>query len=89
MAIREKISQLAIENSLYVIGKKTSERLEEKGWGTLASTHEILGVINEEHAELIEAVKSNNRAAVRDEILDIAVACHFAIACIDSGTLDW
>ena len=64
-------------------------RLDEKGSGTFASTHEILGVLTEEHTELIEAVRSNAVSDVRKELLDIAVGCVFAVACIDAQTVDW
>jgi hypothetical protein len=86
---REQISMKAVRDSLSQIGQKTEYRLVQKGHGTLASSHEILGVVSEEYHELVEAVKKNDREALKEELLDIAVACHFAVACIDSGTLDW
>ena len=65
------------------------DRLNQKGYGTFSSTHEVLGMITEEYYELIEAVKSNKMSDVKDELEDIAVGCLFAIACINNGSLEW
>ena len=65
-------------------------RLDQKGYGTFASRHEILGILSEEHLrELIKAVHEEPLEGVRRELLDIAVTAIFGIACIDNGTLDW
>jgi NTP pyrophosphatase (non-canonical NTP hydrolase) len=54
-------------------------RLQEKGRGIYVSNHEALGIITEEYYELIEAVKSNEDINVRQELIDIAVACIIAL----------
>ena len=64
-------------------------RLLQKGNGSLASSHEILGILTEEFHELVDAVKSNDPINVRRELIDIAVGCLLGIGCIDAGTLDW
>ena len=64
-------------------------RLIEKGDGTAASYHEVLGFITEEYMELIDAVRKNNVREIKSELIDIAVACVFGVACIDAGTMDW
>ena len=47
-----------------------------------ASAHEMLGVIAEEYAELIEAVRSGKSGSVEWEALDLAAACiRLAYAC--------
>ena len=86
---RTEISQKQIDAALASIGNETQRRLIQKGFGTLASTHEILGIITEEFDELKDSVRSNNINEIVKEIHDIAVACHFAIACINSDTLDF
>ncbi len=65
------------------------KRLDEKGRGTLASRHEILGIIEEEHHELVMAVHQGAMAELEAELTDRAVACLFGIACIKAGTMDW
>ena len=64
-------------------------RLEEKGWGSWLSRHEILGFFEEEKYELTKAVHSESLGGVKRELIDIAVGCIFGIACIDNGSLDW
>jgi len=67
-----------------------SYRLDQKGTGTLASKHEIYGVIAEEVHELLHAIESNKPLEeVQKELMDIAVACIFGAACINAGTVDW
>lgn len=69
--------------------KRLDETLQKKGFGTFASSHEVLGVITEEYHELVGAQKANDLQAIRHELYDIAVGCLFAIACIEQGELDW
>lgn len=86
---REQIKNEAIRHAIGTVRRSLDERLAQKGKGTFASIHEILGIITEEQLEFTEAVKSNNHNQVRKELIDIAVGCVFGIACIDSMTLDW
>jgi len=65
-------------------------RLNQKGTGTFASSHEVLGVVCEEFRELEDAVQGKEGLGnIKDELLDIAVACVFGAACIDAGGLEW
>jgi hypothetical protein len=89
MSNRKQIKNGAIDKAIKGFISELNFRLEEKGFGTFSSRHEILGVIDEEILELNEAVRSKNLDAVRSEMLDIAVGCIFGVACIDSETLDW
>lgn len=70
---------------------KLFHRLDnDKGYGTLASTHEIYGLLAEEMHELTVAVHENaDDAELKEELKDLAVGAIFAIACINSKTLDW
>lgn len=70
---------------------KLFHRLDnDKGYGTLVSTHEIHGLIMEEMKELGDAVHENaDHSHLKEELKDIAVGAIFAIACINSKTLDW
>lgn len=86
---RKQVRKETIENVIDGVKAKLYLRLEEKGWGGLTSTHEILGMIQEEHHELVRAVQDGEREPVMDECLDIAVAAIFALVCDGDDTLDW
>lgn len=88
-AARVQISVARIQRATGEILQSLDKRLVEKGTGTFSSRHEILGVCAEEYKELIDAVQKGSLSDVRDELIDLAVACIFGISCIDSGTLDW
>lgn len=54
----------------------------DRTYGCPSSAHEMLGVIAEEYAELIEAVRSGKSGGVEWEALDLAAACiRLAYAC--------
>lgn len=88
---RTQITAQQLDNAMETLRNKLVSRLEEKGYGTLASRHESLGVIEEEYIELIDAVTEDGPLGgeVRHELIDLAVACVFSVACIDAGTMDW
>lgn len=88
---RKQLTKLQVKFAVAHLNQKLLARLKQKGWGTFASSHEALGIITEEMHELTDAVQHNatGNAHVREELLDIAVAAVFAVACIDAGTLDW
>ncbi len=86
---RAQITQAQIEKAIDDFKWKLQERLQQKGFGTFASSHEISGVVTEEYHEMLEAVEKNNAESLRWELMDIAVGAIFGIACIDANTLDW
>ncbi len=86
---RKQITEQELDNAIFNIRFKLFKRLEEKGYGAFVSRHEVLGVITEEYTELIEAVEGKSLDEVKSEIVDIVVGGIFALACIDSNTLDW
>lgn len=54
----------------------------EGKFGPFTSTHEALGVLSEEMAELLEAIHANDRAAVQREAIQVsAVARRLAECC--------
>jgi len=60
-----------------------------KGSHGAASTHEVLGVLEEEMYELKMAIHQNDRKAFLKELTQIAVACIWGIASEVGKTLDW
>ncbi len=81
-----------ISLSLARARKETTKRLDQKGFGAFASSHEILGVLDEEFDEFREAVHDASEGANGrrvDELYDIAVACIIGAASIKAGRTDW
>ena len=89
MPERPEISVEAVDSVIDELSSKIHQRLRENGYHTLASTHEILGILEEERIELIDAVKGNIFSDVEHELYDIAVGALFGIACLQAGELDW
>ncbi len=86
---RPQITQAELYDAIRKLSDKMFHRLAEKGWGSFASRHEILGTIAEEFGELTDAVRCGPSSCVRDELLDIAVGALFGVACIDADKVDW
>ena len=86
---RPAITPESVQAALAEVKAALDLEISRKGNHTLTSSHEILGIINEEHSELVDAVRSNNLEEVRSELEDIAVAAVFSLACIEQKTLDW
>jgi len=86
---REKITDEQVKGAIHLLTTAIAFRLQEKGDGTFASRHEIAGVIVEEYDEMLEALRSNNGTDFRNELIDIAVACVFGVACMDAKKVDW
>jgi NTP pyrophosphatase (non-canonical NTP hydrolase) len=84
-------SQLTEEQVMAAVEKtleKLKFRLNQKGYGTFSSRHEILGVITEEYKEFVDAVHSKDYDEMKSEIMDLAVGCIFGLACFDAETID-
>lgn len=59
---------------------KMNERLKEKGDHTMASSHEIWGIIAEELDEFKEEVRANSPDGQYRELIDLGVAVLFGLA---------
>lgn len=77
------------DSAIRSIRDALERRLEEKGYSTYASTHEISGIIEEEYDEMKECVHDNDQQHLRKELIDIAVAVIWSIVSIDADGLDW
>jgi hypothetical protein len=87
---RMQLPEEAFQAAAKEAAEKLAYRMEEKGLGTLTSSHEILGIITEEYFEFIEEVKSNSSDEMKvQELLDIAVAAIFGVASIRGGGTHW
>ena len=87
--LRREIPDHILERSLQFVRDEISRQLKDKGKGTFSSRHEILGMVDEEHDELKDAVRSEGIQRVKAELADIAVGCIWGIASIEAGTIDW
>ena len=79
----------ATDSAMKAVRDALEMRLEEKGYRTYASSHEISGIVDEEVNEMKEAVHDNDNEYLRKELIDIAVAAIWGIVSIDSDGLDW
>lgn len=86
---RQQITEQQVSDAAGLVRYWLFERLTEKGYGAWLSRHEILGFLTEEYDEAIEAVHSKSKAEIKAELVDMAVGCIFAVACIDAKALDW
>ena len=80
---------LTLVSSLY--NEHLAKCIAKHSNGAYVSRHEILGTVTEEYHELIEAVRSGQidgaKNSVCSELLDMAVACLFGVACIKADVL--
>jgi len=87
--MRTQLSNDQIQDGIGKIVDKLYKRLNQKGYGTFSSRHEILGVITEEYKEFIDAVHSKDRENIKEEIMDLAVGAIFGLVCLDENTVEW
>jgi NTP pyrophosphatase (non-canonical NTP hydrolase) len=86
---RTQLTDEQIKMAVDKVTEKLQFRLNQKGYGTFASKHEILGVITEEFKEFVDAVHSKDYEEMKSEIIDLAVGCIFGLACFEEETIDW
>ena len=88
-----KRHQLTIDQLTEAINsvvEKLECRVGQKGLGSMASSHEILGILTDELAEFRDEVHQKSGADRKvAELIDVAVAAIFGIASIKSGGVDW
>ncbi len=84
---RVQISEAELNEGLRHLREKLVERLTKKGYGTMASCHEILGVLTEEMRELESAIHKD--IGIAEELLDIAVGAIFGYVCVINERTDW
>ena len=78
--MRKPISKEEFEKVLDKVRLATEWQIKNKGDGAFVSTHEIVGVIQEEYSELLEELHKNNNQAFATELIDIAIACLWGYA---------
>lgn len=87
---RPKISEHNFDMALASVIAKLEYRRKQKGDGIMMSSHEILGIMEEELYEYKKALHDKTAAQYKkDELIDIAVAALFGIASFNSEKMDW
>lgn len=79
---RVEVQDLEQTGALKLLADNLTKRLVSKGRMGFISIHEILGAVEEEMDELKDAVRSDDRTQVVDELLDVAIGCVFGVASI-------
>ncbi len=88
--IRQQLSKEDLEKAIAQATQAVYARLNQKGWGTFSSNHEILGALEEEMYEYKKAVHEGLTTEERiGELVDIAVAAIVGVASIQSGGIDY
>lgn len=83
--LREPVSKKDISKGVDDLIQKLFKRLSEKGYGSYASRHEILGILVEEMDEVMDEVRINTPRGYlnfRKELLDVAVGALFGYICM-------
>ena len=89
---RKKIPTTLVSDTVSQLQHRIYLKVKEFGNHAYASRHEILGQLQEEFAELTEAVqkdKSKDKIEIRSELMDIAVGCIWGVLSIDTKSIDW
>lgn len=87
---RDIVAISSIEQGEIFMSKHLWEKLlKDKGLTAIQSSHEILGILEEEFLELKLAIKENNNKNVIQELRDIGAFCTFATTCIADGHTNW
>jgi NTP pyrophosphatase (non-canonical NTP hydrolase) len=83
--VRPEVSKEHILAGLEDITAKLTKRLVQKGYGSYASRHEILGILLEEMDEVVEAIRSDHEQGYvefKKELLDVAIGALFGYICM-------
>lgn len=81
---RKQVTDAALEEAVDAVALKLHASRAKHGTGVYVSTHEVFGVLAEEVAEVFGAMKDNNIAEVKAELVDVVVAALWGIASINS-----
>jgi len=87
--MRYQLSKEKLEKELKTLKEKLYYMLDQKGYGISVSTHEIVGILEEEMREVWDALRENNNEELYKELLDVAVACLLGMASLKSEKMDW
>ena len=79
----DSINNRTITETEVTLSHALRHRMDQKGLEPFNSPHEIIGVVMEEYEEAVDEVRANNTARLREELIDLAIACIWGIASLD------
>lgn len=80
---RDKLNRAALDTALAMVARGVENRLRRHGDDALAGRHEVYGMMAEEFAEALEALRrDSNPMAFGRECIDVAVAAVVGVASI-------
>jgi hypothetical protein len=91
---RPTVFKESIDRAEEIAHNALKRELEKKGYGGFVSSHEMLGVLEEEVDEFKREVQRKPNTpgrdeSMKDELCDIIVTAMFGLACLEQGTTDW
>lgn len=93
---RLQVLQNEVDHAVQAAREHLNTVLQAKGLGTYASTHEVSGSLREEVDELYRSLKQFRKGPhpeadiqLKHDLLDVAVVCMFAHACLEAELLEW
>ncbi len=87
---RKEITKEQALEACCMLNKKLLYRMNQKGRGSYASSHEILGLLYQELGEYEHAIHERKSDEDKiEELLDVAVAAVFGVASIYNKGTDW
>ena len=86
---RHQATEVGVADAFHLIKSHLASKRMDKGDHLFASTHEILGVIEEERDELKGAIHQNDTHEIQNELLDLITASVWGLISLRSKTLDW
>jgi NTP pyrophosphatase (non-canonical NTP hydrolase) len=88
MKTRIGVNQDTIDKVFNFSKEHLKTRIIKHGSDSFISPHEILGILEEEIHELVDAVRENNNYHIVDELHDTITVCIFGIASLLTNE-DW
>ena len=85
---RRQVTNDELTDGLSALRIYLHSTLEKHGKAVFSSTHEILGILEEERMELVKAIHENDHKQVMHELLDIAQTAIFGYITLKSATVN-
>jgi len=85
--MRPSIKEMHRAQALELVETMLNIRIEQKGEASWASFHELRGSLDEQYEELKQALHEKVPEKICWELIDLAVAAIFGVACIKAKTL--
>ena len=86
---RPEITVKEIVTGIKILEEELSKEVQVKGSHAFVSTHEIVGVIQEEMDELREATHNNNNDDIEKELMDVMISAFWGYVSFVNGKCDW